>query len=265
MDEAEPKAAPSARVEVRRSTKLWLLAFVLLGLFLLFIMTATKEQGPSHSGRPAEEWLREVGQTIIAASNRTVLQSQIKDSFQRKKASVEAFQQMGPPGVQFLVEALGRQNSRWNRIALDLHPSLPDFVRRYVPEPVNRVVLPGAASTVLVNLKDTEPVATFGRLVALLESPSPNTRLNASVLIWRYTEKYESLDLPHYAPQFRSALDDANYWIRVNAVLTMHRGKMADAGMIPALSPALTSGDSTLSNFVQIVIRKLEKLPAKDR
>jgi hypothetical protein len=263
MDAAETKPAPTLPNRARRTATLWILAIVVLGL-LLFV---TKERAPSHAGRSAESWLRDVVFSITFPPNPTASPIQVRDFIQHgqtlQKEAIEAFDQMGPAGVQFLVEALEHQNSRWYPIALALHSRLPNPIKRHVPEPVNRVYLAGAASTVLMNLNDTEPEATFRQLVALLESPNPNTRWNSWVLVFRYSEKYKPLNLTSYETQFRSALGDTNGWIRAHAVLTMLQGGMADSEMIPALSPALASGDSNLSNMVEVLIRLLEKLPAK--
>lgn len=236
MDLAENKPAPWARIRIRPSTRTWVLTLVALGLLLLVILLASPERMPSHAGRSAESWLRDVVFSITAGPDPTATPNQVRDF-----------------------------NSRWYPIALALHSRLPNPIKRYVPEPVNRLYLAGAASTVLMNVNDTEPEATSRRLVTLLESPNLNTRWNSWVLVFRYSERYKPLDLTSYETQFRSGLEDTNGWIRAHAVLTMLQGGMADSEMIPALSPALTSGDPNLSNMVEYLVRQLEKLPAKER
>jgi hypothetical protein len=255
MDSAENQPARTLPSGVWRSPTAWIIAVVLLAALLFVVFLATQEKVPSHAGRSAEAWLRDVfGSSRWAFTNSGAVQ----------REAIDAFQHMGTNGISFLVEALGRDDTFWNRIALKLHPKFPAALRQQLPEPIGADALKGAASLVLLTVRDSQPERTFQQLVELVESPHPPTRERAWFVTSYYPLRYRRLDIEPYAPQFRRALGDTNYWIRVYAVVTLQHAGLAGPEMIPALSPALTSGDPTLSNSVQDVIRRLEKLPPRE-
>lgn len=255
MDSAENQPARTLPSGARRSPAVWIFAVVLLAALLFVIFLATQERVPSHAGRSAEAWLRDVfGPRRLAAANPRLSQ----------REAIDAFRHMGTNGISFLVEALGRDDTFWNRLALKLHPKLPAALRQQLPEPIRADTLKSAASLVLLNVRNPQPEMTFPNLVGLLSSSNPRTRLFAWGVVSHYPLRYRTLGLEPYAPQFRRALGDTNYWIRVHAVATLQYANLAGPEMIPALSPALTSGDPTLSNSVQRVIQQLEKLPPRE-
>lgn len=255
MDSAENQPARTLPSGVRRSPTAWIFAVVLLAALLFVVFWATQESVPSHAGRSAEAWLRDVfGSSRLASANPGAAQ----------REAIDAFRQMGTNGISFLVEALGRDDTFWNRIALKLHPKLPAALRQQLPEPIRADTLKSAASLVLLNVRNPQPEITFPNLVELLGSSDPRTRLFAWGVVSHYPLRYRTLDLEPYAPQFRRALGDTNYWIRVYAVNTLQHANLAGPEMIAALSPALISGDPTLSNAIRNVIRQLEKLPPRE-
>jgi hypothetical protein len=256
MDSAENQPARTLPGGARRFPTVWIFVVAVLAASLFVVFLATQERAPSHAGRSAELWLRDIFSAQTMAST---------NIWRSQQAAIEAFQQMEPDGIPFLTEALRRRNSVWNRAALAIHPNLPNGIRKHVPEPANMDILAGAASLVLMHTIDPQPDRAFPQLVQLLGSSDPNRRRTAWALVSRYAESYKSLDLAPHELHFRSALGDTNGWIRVHAVLTMLQGDMADSAMIPALSPALTSGDPNLSNVVEYLVRQLETLPAKER
>lgn len=255
MDSAENQPARTLPSGVRRSPTAWIIAVVLLAALLCVVFLATQERVPSHAGRSAEVWLRDVfGPRRLASANPGASQ----------REAIDAFRHMGTNGISFLVEALGRDDTFWNRIALKLHPKLPAALRQQLPEPIRADTLKNAASLVLGNIPDPQPEKTFPQLVEMLESPYPLTRARAWGVVSVYSLQYQMLSLEPYAPQFRRALGDTNYWIRLHAVVTLRHANLAGPEMIPALSPALTSGDPILSNSVHGVIQRLEKLPPRE-
>jgi hypothetical protein len=255
MDSAENQSARTFPSGVWRSPTAWIFAVVLLAALLFVVLSATQESVPSHAGRSAEAWLRDVfGPRRLAAANPGAVQ----------REALDAFRHMDTNGINFLVEALERDDTFWNRLALKLHPKLPAAIRQQLPEPIRADTLKSAASLVLLNVRNPQPEMTFPNLVELLGSSNPRTRLFAWGVVSHYPLRYRTLDIEPYAPQFRRALGDTNYWIRVYAANTLQYANLAGPEMIPALSPALTSGDPTLSNAVHSVIRQLEKLPPRE-
>jgi hypothetical protein len=255
MDKAEIQPARTLPSGVWRLPAVWIFAVVLLAALLFVVVLATQERVPSHAGRSAEAWLRDIfGPQRLAAANPRHSQ----------REAIDAFRHMGTNGISFLVETLGREDTFWNRLALKLHPKLPAALRQRLPEPIRADTLKNAASLVLLNASNPHPEAAFSRMVELLESSNPLTQGHAWGVVSQYPLRYPTLDLEPYAPQFRRALGDTNYWTRVYAVNTLQHAGLAGPEMIPALSPALTSGDPTLSNAVQNVIRRLEKLPPRE-
>ena len=255
MDSAENQPARTLPSRVWCSPTVWIFAVVLLAALLFVVFLATQERVPSHAGRSAEAWLRDIfGPQRLASANPGAVQ----------REAIDAFRDMGTNGISFLVEALGRDDTFWNRLALKLHPKLPAVLKQQLPEPIRADTLKNAASLVLLNVRNPQPEIIFPNLVELLGSSDPRTRLFAWGVVSHYPLRYRTLDLEPYAPQFRRALGDTNYWIRVYAVNTLQYANLAGPEMIPALSPALTSGDPTLSNAVQNVIRQLEELPPRE-
>jgi hypothetical protein len=255
MDSAENQPARTLPSGARRFPTVWIFAVVLLAALLFVVFLTTQERVPSHSGRSAEAWLRDVfGSSRLAFANPGAVQ----------REAIDAFRHMGTNGISFLVEALGRDDTFWNRLALKLHPKFPAALRQQLPEPIPTDALKGAASLVLLTVRDSQPEKTFQQLVELVESRHPPTRERAWFVVSHYPLRYRRLHLESYAPQFRRALGDTNYWIRVYAVVTLQHAGMAGPELISALSPALTSGDPTLSNSVQSVIQQLEKLPPRE-
>lgn len=255
MDSAENQPAPASPNGNRRVPAVWIFAVVLLAALLFVVFLATQEKVPSHAGRSADDWLRDVfGPRRLAAANPGAVQ----------REAIDAFRHMGTNGIGFLVEALGRDDTFWNRLALKLHAKLPPVLRQRLPEPIRANTLKNAASLVLRNISDPQPEKTFQRLVEMLGSSNTITRERAWSLVPGYSTRYRTLNIEPYEPQFRQALDDTNYWIRVRAIITLRDANLAGPEMIPALIPVLTNGDPTLSNLVQSVIQQLEKLPPRE-
>ncbi len=255
MDSVENQPARTLPSGVWRSPAVWIFAVVLLAALLFVVFLATQERVPSHAGRSAEAWLRDIfGPQRLASANPGAVQ----------REAIDAFRDMGTNGISFLVEALGRDDTFWNRLALKLHPKLPAVLKQQLPEPIRADTRKGAASLVLRNISDPQPEKTFQRLVEMLGSSNTITRERAWSLVPGYSTRYRTLNIEPYEPHFRQALGDTNYWIRVRAIITLRDAGLAGSEMIPALRPALTSGDPILSNSVQSVIRQLEKLPPRE-
>lgn len=252
MDKPDATQPGTWTADARRGGRFRKCAAAALGMVLLLVvMMAAREDAPSHQGRSAEYWLREVfSPRSLNAPNPGAAQ----------REAIEAFQQMGTNGVRFLVSGLEREDSAWNQIRLRFHPRLPDGIKQRIPEPVSADSLKSAAALVLLNVRDPQPDKTLARLVELLKSRDAQTRALAASFLPHYSLNYRTLDFSQYNAQMRSALGDTNYWIRIYAALTMLRTGTADSDMIFALSPGLTSGNITMSNSLVSVIEQLKKL-----
>lgn len=254
MDSAENQPV-ALQAGVRRAATIWTLALVGFAALLLVILSTTGEKVPSHAGRSAEAWLLAVfNPEEWAFTNDDVSQRPI----------IDAFRHMGTNGISFLVNTLERKDTAWNRMAQKLHPKLPAAIRQRLPEPVKADTLVSAAALLLSNMTETQPNEILPLLVELLDSPRPRTRQIAWVIVRDYSIRHGALKNEAHELQLRAALGDRNPWIRLYAVVIMIEANLAGPEMIPALSPALTSGDPTLSNSVQNVIRQLEKLPPRE-
>jgi hypothetical protein len=254
MDSAENQPV-ALQAGVRRAATIWTLALVGFAALLLVILSTTGEKVPSHAGRSAEAWL-------LAVFNPEEWTFTNDDVSQRP--IIDAFRHMGTNGISFLVNTLERKDTAWNRMAQKLHPKLPAAIRQRLPEPVKADTLVSAAALLLSNMTETQPNEILPLLVELLDSPRPRTRQIAWVIVRDYSIRHGVLKNEVHELQLRAALGDRNPWIRLYAVVIMIEANLAGPEMIPALSPALTSGDPTLSNSVQSVIQRLEKLPPRE-
>lgn len=255
MDSMENQPARRLPSRVWRLPAVWIFAVVLLAVLLFVVLLATQERMPSHAGRPAEAWL-------LAVFNPEEWTFTNDDVSQRP--IIDAFRHMGTNGISFLVNTLERKDTAWNRMAQKLHPKLPAVIRQRLPEPVKADTLVSAAALLLSNMTETQPNEILPLLVELLDSPHPRTRQIAWVIVRDYSIRHGALKNEAHELQLRAALGNRNPWIRLHAVVIMIEANLAGPKMIPALSPALTSGDLTLSNSVQSVIRQLEKLPPRE-
>lgn len=253
MDAVEPKKIPLAHAGVWKSTKA-AITIVVLGLLIFFALKASNKSAPLHAGRSANEWLLDYANSkFLNSTNATTTQ----------QASVEAFRQMGTDGVSFLIESLDRKDTAWNRMAMRLHPKLPGVLRRRISEPVAAEGVRGIAFLVLLHVSENQPAEVFSELLKHLDSPNPGVRSQVWRLVPFFPSHFPTVGYEPYEQQFRDGLSDTNYWIRLHAVDAMLYLNKATSEMIPALSPALTSGDVTSSNSAQAMIRRLEKLPPK--
>ncbi len=252
MDEAELKPAPSARVRIRPSAILWLLTAVLLGGLVLVLVSSHSTTVPTHAGRSADAWLLNYANSKFDNSTNAATTQQ---------ASVEAFRQMGTNGISFLIECLGRKDTPWARMALRFYPVLPTVVRQRISQPVAAESMSGTAFIALLHVSEEQPDEALPQVLSHLNSSNSRIRLSTWRLFPHLASFHPSVDFEPYEVQLQEALNDTSYWIRLYAVDTMLYLGKADSEMISALSPALRSGDVAISNSVQALIRRLEKLP----
>lgn len=251
MVEAEDSTAHD-RVKRPRLVLLWAIAGVLaIGVLLLWLSLGTGSI-PSAGGHDAEYWLAHVFRSSIPRTT----SAKVTNSSQLE--AIQAFRTMGPAGVEYLVDALGRSENPWYKFKTNLYPRLPIEVRKHLSTPVPADLLVSAASLMLINIRDEDPQKSFPRLVRLLSSNDPRTRLHAASLVSNYAERYRSLDIAQHEKALRRALHDSNYWIRVHAVVTLDVAGLAGPDMIRVLRPAATTDNAILDATAVNLIHQME-------
>lgn len=251
MVEAEDSTAHD-RAKRPRLALLWAVAGVLTIVALLLWLFLGGRSIPCAGGHDAEYWLTHVFRSSIprTTSTKVTTPSQLE--------AIKAFRKMGPAGVEYLVDALGRADSPWYKFKTNLYPRLPIAVGRHLSTPVPADLIASAASLVLINIRDEDPQKSFPRLVRLLSSNDPRTRLHAASVISSYAERYRSLDIARHEKALRRALHDSNYWIRVHAVVTLDVAGLAGPDMIRVLRPAATTDDANLDAAAVSLIHRME-------
>ena len=214
-----------------------------VALAIMLALIAARSSTPSYAGRSAESWLCDV----FDAPRGPTTQSD----------DIAAFREMGAKGISFLVDSLGRQDHALRRLYRRILAKLPLALRRRMPRPVDADTLANAASLMLLNVRDNAPQRTFQRLVRLLSSGNPRTRLHAAVTMQYYTLNYPQLDCVRFRPQLIRALDDGNDWVRIKIATMLDTVGLGGPELLSALRPGLTNSDPMVRNAAQSTLDRL--------
>jgi HEAT repeat protein len=197
--------------------------------------------GPIHKGRPAQDWLQDV-----ISSRSGVSQSK----------AIQAFREMGPDGIVFLVESLEGTNQS-SQFYQAFFKNMPPPLQWRILEPVVASRLANAASLVLLNVHNETPEPTVVELVRLLAADNPKTRLHAASVLSHYTSNYPRVNYARHRPDFVLALNDTNDWTRIHIASALLASRLNGPEVTPALQSALTNSNPMIREAAA-TIRRIE-------
>ena len=226
------------KIEVSRSRR-WVIScgavVFLCALVFGIFRTIPAAKVPSYGGRSAESWLGDVF-------------APRPDSDVRRKEAIVAFAKMGPEGINFLVERIGRDDNVFAKCYLKVLLRLPFRLQRFLPTPSNKAMLAHSAALVLSSLSfeqsDQQPQRTLVRMVKLLESNNRQTRFRAASVIARYAQSYRTqVNVAPLERELIHALNDESLEMRFSIAWALNASGLGREDVLKAVQPFLTNAD----------------------
>ena len=221
---------------------LWLVISI-IGILLTVCFVNAPKPSPSWQGRTAESWMAE-----IFASGATA---------QSQRADLDAFNEMGTNGINFLVSTLGQRENLWQKNYQRIHHRLPVTLQNRLPRPFYADSQISCAAFVLGNVRDANPARTFPRLVSLLTAPNPQTRRCAAQIISHYVMNYQRLDYTSYRPDLFRALGSNDDMTLIYLITAVRNAKLRGPELTLALQPALSNADSAIRDAARATLDSL--------